>query len=138
MLSGLGEVVLDAGAGGLANERQGAGVQAGRALPPGGGEFLVGPLPVGRAVGVEGVRGLAGLVEVGDGERAGLGSGHAAGQLDAGVAEAGTEEGAEDISGEAPEERVGVPSRARTTAVLAGPPPGRAHGASWSEPDRAG
>ena len=75
VLAGLGEVVLDAGAAGLAYQCEGAGVQAGGALALGGGEFFGGPLPVGRAVGVEGVGGLAGLVEVGDGEGAGLGGG---------------------------------------------------------------
>lgn len=73
----------------------------------GGGEFVGGPLPVGGAVGVEGVGGLAGLVEGGDGEGAGLGGGHAAAQVDAGVAEAAAEERAEDVMGEPPEEARG-------------------------------
>lgn len=105
VLACLGEVVLDAAAAGLLYQCQGAGVQAGRLVLLGGGEFVGGPLPVGGSVGVEGVGGLAGLVEVGDGERAGLGGGgHAAGQVDAGGSEAGVEEGAEDVVGEPPEE----------------------------------
>jgi hypothetical protein len=82
----------------------------------GGGEFVGGPLPVGGAVGVEGVGGLTGLVEVRDGESAGLGGAHAAGQIDAGVAEAGSEEGAEDVVGEPSEEAGG------------GAEPGKGHG----------
>jgi len=59
-----------------------------------------------RAVGVAGVRDLAGLVEVGEG--AGLGGGHAAGQVDAGGAEAGAEEGAETSVERRPRNRGGA------------------------------
>jgi hypothetical protein len=82
VLADLCEMVLDVPAAGLAYQGQRAGVQADRVVLAGGGELVVRPLPVGGAVGVEGVGGLTGLVQVGDRERAGLGSGHAAGQVD--------------------------------------------------------
>lgn len=92
-----------------------------------------------RAVGVAGVRDLAGLVEVGDGEGAGLRGGAVT------LPVRSTPEALRRVQKSVPRHPWrgargigGVPSRARATAMLAGPPPGRARSASSSELDRTG
>jgi hypothetical protein len=98
------EQLLDRLGAGRLYEREGPGVQAGDPAMGGRRQLLRGPLPVGGVLGVEGVVGMAVVVEVGHGQGAGLVGGDRTAQVHAGLGQMVAEEPPEDVLGQPPQE----------------------------------